>query len=59
MITSCSQLGGCRAKIDSMLGVFWLPTVILVAYVLVTVVTMQRGPRLGSAVARYLLPRSD
>ena len=37
MITSCSQLGDCRAKIDSMPGDFWLPTMILVAYVLVTV----------------------
>ena len=37
MITSCSQFGGCRAKIDSMPGDFWLPTMILVAYVLVTV----------------------
>jgi len=36
-MTSCSQLVGCRAKIDSMPGDFWLPTVILVAYVLVTV----------------------
>jgi len=37
MIVSCSQLVGCRAKIDSIPGDFWLPTVILVPYVFVTV----------------------
>ena len=37
MITSCSQLGDCRAKIDSMPGDFWSPTMILVANALVTV----------------------
>ena len=37
MITSWSQLGDCSAKMDSMPRDFWLPTVILVAYVLVTV----------------------
>ena len=37
MIASCRQLVGCRAKMDSIPGDFLLPTVILVAYALVTV----------------------
>jgi hypothetical protein len=37
MIASCSQLVGCRAKMDSIPGESLLPTMILVAYALVTV----------------------
>ena len=37
MITSCSQLGDCNAKIDSMLGDVWSPTMMLIANTVVTV----------------------
>jgi len=37
MIASCSQLVGCRAKMDSIPGESLLPTMILVAYALMTV----------------------
>ena len=37
MIASCSQFGGCKAKIDSMPGELWLSAMILVANALVTV----------------------
>jgi hypothetical protein len=37
MITSCSQWGNCNAKIDSMSGDVWSPTMMLVVNALVTV----------------------
>ena len=37
IITSCSQFGDCNAKIDSMPGDVWSPTMMLVANALVTV----------------------
>jgi len=37
MITSCNQFGDCNAKIDSLPGDVWSPTMMLVANALVTV----------------------
>ena len=64
MIASCSQLVDCRAKMDSIPGDFLLPSVILVAYSLVTVwkhssVKDASGSAMDSVDARCLLHRSD
>jgi len=51
MITSCSQWGDCNAKIDSMPGGVWSPTMMLVAKALVIVWSYCFGSHAnGSAV---------